>query len=452
MVRYDSYKDSDVRWIGEIPNHWEFKRMKHIIVYKNGVSFKSEYFSKEEKIPVIRIGEVGDIINFDECVKLPISFLEEYEDFIIKRNDIMIGLTGGTIGKSGRYNYDHPSLLNQRVCLLRNRDTLINGFLYYYVKSEIFIRYIFFNCYGGGQDNIGKDDIINMLFPLPSPAEQIKIVEFLDQKTSIIDNLIQKKLRKIELLKEQRTSIINHTVTKGLNPDVKMKDSGVKWIGEIPERWRFIPLKYFTKKKGGIKTGPFGTQLNTKDYELSGVKVINQKTLINEDYNEGDEYISSEKFETLKEFNVKPNDLIMGTRGSFGRLNRTTFGKCSIVPITIPQCVLHPCLIRIRLLFEEMTNEYFYYYVNQSSLFLENVILNSNSTTIEVIYGITLREIQFVVPPITEQKQIIQYLDKKTTEIDTQIILENKKIDLLKEYRQSLISEVVTGKIDVRKN
>ena len=225
-----------------------------------------------------------------------------------------------------------------------------------------------------------------------------------------------------------------------------MKDSGVEWIGEIPREWKFLPTKYFTFEKNGIQTGPFGTQLNTKDYVDFGVKVMNQKTLINEDYEIGEEFISYEKFKKLKGFEVVGGDLIMGTRGSFGSGKRTTFGKVSIVPNELGDCVLHPCLIRIRLKEDLILKNYYSYYVNDSTFFLENVRNTSNSTTIEVIYGITLRDIRIPLPPLSEQKQIVDYLDRETELIDKTVSIEERKVEVLKEYKQSLISEVVTGK------
>ena len=99
MKSYSSYKDSGVEWIGEIPSHWDFKRLKHISNFQSGYSFKSEDFSLDEEIPVVRIGDVGDKIDFNKCVKLPKNFLDEHRDFIIRKNDIMVGMTGGTIGK-----------------------------------------------------------------------------------------------------------------------------------------------------------------------------------------------------------------------------------------------------------------------------------------------------------------------------------------------------------------
>lgn len=206
-------KDSGVEWIGEIPEHWIKCRLKNISTSVNGYSFKSDDFDREYDIPVIRIGDVGDIIDFEDCVKVKSKFLEEKKDYIIRKDDILIGLTGGTIGKSGRYNYEIPSLLNQRVGLLRNKNEVLNGLLYHYVKSEVFIRYIFYDCYGGGQDNISMNDILNMIFPLPPIHEQNQIVEYLHSKTKEIDDLVQLEQKKIDLLKEYRQSLISEVVT-----------------------------------------------------------------------------------------------------------------------------------------------------------------------------------------------------------------------------------------------
>jgi type I restriction enzyme S subunit len=137
MEKYQSYKPSGVEWIGDIPEHWKKCRLKNVSKSVNGYSFKSDDFDREFDIPVIRIGDVGDKIDFEDCIKVKSDFLTDKKDFIVFRNDILIGLTGGTIGKSGRYNYDTPSLLNQRVGLLRNNKDLLNGLLYHYVKSEV---------------------------------------------------------------------------------------------------------------------------------------------------------------------------------------------------------------------------------------------------------------------------------------------------------------------------
>ena len=429
MRKYSSYKDSGVEWIGEIPSHWDKKRLKHLVSYKNGYSFKSDDFSLEEEIPVIRIGDVSEKINFDRCIKLPVHFLEDYSEFIVKRNDILIGLTGGTIGKSCKYNYDNPSLLNQRVCLLRNNNELINQNLYFYVKSEVFIRYIFYECYGGGQDNIGKDEILNMVFPLPPFNEQKQIVTFLDHKTQKIDKLIEITEQKIELLKEKRTSLINHCVTKGLDPNVEMKDSGVEWIGEIPSHWEIKKGKYILK----ILTGNYPKDL-TED--LNGISFFKVDDLNNTEQNY---FIHKSNLIVKEDKNLVPleeNIILFPKRGMTIFTNKVVISKV--------KSYLDPNLMGVRI------------FGNSDIKFILLCIKNRglgdicDSSTIPQINNKHIYPLEFPSPPLHEQRNIVEFIDTETQKIDTLIDKESIRIELLKEYRQSLISNVVTGKIDVR--
>jgi type I restriction enzyme, S subunit len=439
--RYSTYKSSGVEWIGEIPIHWDYKKLKHTVDYKNGCSFKSDDFSLDEKIPVIRIGEVGDEIDFNECVKLPESFLDKYKEFEIKKDDVLIGLTGGTIGKSGRYKYDTPSLLNQRVCLLRNRENIRNGFLYYYVKSEVFIRYIMFDCYGGGQDNIGKDEILNMRVPLPPLPEQEQIVKYLDEKTSQVDGLISITEKKIELLKQKRTSLINEVVTKGLNKDVELKDSGVEWIGEIPKDWERTKMKHITKIFGRI--GYRGYTIEDIVNEGEGVITISPSNVKNDIFTIENEntYISYEKYFQSPEIMIFPNDIILVKTGS-------TIGKTSIIPENVPEMTINPQLIVLK---EIKLFPKYLYYQTVCKFIKESFDVEQTGSTTPTISQEKINEFPILNPPIEEQKQIVKYLDTHTTEIDKLVSIEQRRIETLKEYRQSLISEVVTGKIKVSK-
>jgi type I restriction enzyme, S subunit len=437
--------DISIDWIGKVPIGWEIKRVKHLFFLKKEVSENPT----DEKILSLTFGGivVRDVSSNEG--QLP----ETYNGYTkIYPNDIVMNpmdLRSGWVDKSMYEGIISPSyyVLNTGV------DIVNIGYFNYQLQRHYKERIFFPFGQGVSYDyrwGMGRETLLNFPMLLPPQKTQSGIVSFLDNKTQKIDQLIDLTEKKIKLLKEQRTSLINHCVTKGLNPNVEMKDSGVEWIGEIPSHWKFIPLKYCTGNQGGIQTGPFGTQLNTKDYVEQGVKVMNQKTLIKENYSLGEEYISYEKYESLKGFDVLEGDIIMGTRGSFGGDNRTTFGKCSIVPSGLGDCVLHPCLIRIRLTPSFVNKSYFYFYVNDSSYFLEEIRHTSNSTTIEVIYGVTLKDVRFPIPPINEQEEITSHIKKETTKIDLDIKREKKRINLLKEYRQSLISEVVTGKIDVR--
>jgi len=433
MRKYQSYKSSGVEWIGEIPEHWKKCRLKNVSKSVNGYSFKSDDFDREYDIPVIRIGDVGDIIDFEDCIKVKSDFLKDKKEFIVCRNDILIGLTGGTIGKSGRYNYDTPSLLNQRVGLLRNSKDLLNGLLYHYVKSEVFIRYIYFDCYGGGQDNISMNDILKMVFPLPPLSEQHQIVQFLDEKTDLIDKLISTKERKISLLKEQRSSIINQVVTKGLNPNVKMKDSGVEWIGEIPEHWFCVGTNKVYQDLG---TGTTPTSDNKDYYMEDGFHWITTT-----DLNEGIMYdtltkISNKSIIDYPNLRLYPSGSIYISMygGRIGKLGISTFDSYCNQSV----CVL-PKNDKINVKF------YYYWFLGFQEL-VKNMGRGGGQPNInkEMIKQFPTVKIELI-----EQNEIVEYLDFKTKEIDDLVDLEKKKIDLLKEYRQSLISEVVTGKIKV---
>lgn len=443
-MKYDSYKDSGVEWIGKIPIHWDRKRLKHISESVNGYSFKSDDFDREYDIPVIRIGDVGDTIDFDNCVKVKSHFLEEKSEFIVKKDDILIGLTGGTIGKSGRYNYDSPSLLNQRVGLLRNKESVLNGLLHHYVNSEVFIRYIFFDCYGGGQDNISMNDILNMVFPFPPLSEQQQIVSFLDTKTSLIVSLIEKTQQKIELLKEKRTSLINEVITKGLNPNVEMKDSGVEWIGEIPSHWEKIKLHTLvTSQKLEFQDGNHGELHPIPEEFLEiGVPFIKPKDIQKEKVL----WDSCDRlpFERCEQFRIgfsNNDDVLLVNRG--GSIGKVVY--VSDYDNEFPYFVINPQVTYLRGK-NGLLSKYIFY-ISISDIFQCGIdLIMGHGSTFPFLGLSNMGDFEIVFPNISEQQQIVSYLDEQTQLIDNTISIEEKRIELLKEYRQSLISEVVTGK------
>ncbi|MBI9061968.1 MAG: restriction endonuclease subunit S [Marinilabiliaceae bacterium] len=451
MKKYEKYKDSGIEWLGIIPEHWTQVRLKHIGESITGITYSPDDIVEQNSNSklVLRSSNIQQgKLTLDNNVFVEKNIAHKY---IIQKGDILLCSRNGSrdlIGKN--------ILIDARTegetwgAFMTVYRTQYYKFIYYFFNSQIFkaLSSLFLSS-TINQLTIGvlNDFIIAMPNNLP---EQTTIAAFLDYKTAQIDALIEKKEQLIEKLKLKRQAIINEAVTKGLNPNAKMKDSGIEWLGVIPEHWEVTPLKYLVHSKRGIQTGPFGTQLNTNDYVEHGIKVINQKTLIDEDYNIGEEYISQDKMNELDGFEVFSGDIVMGTRGSFGTNNRTTFGKCSIVPANIQDSVLHPCLIRIRLDENLMNKSFFKFYINDSTHFLEFIVSTSNSTTIEVIYGVTLKNIKFPVPPLNEQKKIAHFITKKTEGIDNVSFKLIAQIEKLKLYRQSLISEAVTGKIDVR--
>jgi type I restriction enzyme S subunit len=272
------------------------------------------------------------------------------------------------------------------------------------------------------RESLNKIEFYVEQLPLPPLLEQTQIVSFLDTKTQKIDELIEKTEQKIELLKEKRTSLINHCVTKGLNPDVEMKDSGVEWIGEIPNKWDVKKLKYFSS----LHTEKEDTSM--EDIKISPENVESYTGICFNLYSEYDG----------KGVPFKSGDIL---------LNKL---RLYLVKILLPDydgfSMGEMIVIRVN---ENVSNKYYFYLLFNQGLI---DLLDSQSTGIkvprvspEIIMGSDLP-----YPPKNEQTQIVEYLDEQTQKIDSTIEKETLRIELLKEYRQSLISEVVTGKVDVR--
>ncbi len=420
MKRYNTYKDSEVEWIGEIPEHWKTSKIKYLGNIGSGDSLDSNkiepergeedypvfggngilgYFSNyNRENPILIIGRVGE-----KCGNVHYSSKKVF----VNDNSLIFD----PISYTSNLYYLFHCLTQRDLNVLRNKNTqpLITGTL---VKNES--------------------------IPLPPLPEQQAIVNYLDEKTGLIDDLIKKKQEKIQLLKEKRTALINHVVTKGLDPEVKMKDSGIEWIGEIPERWLKRKLGHIVNIQGRI--GFKGYKKTDFVDEGEGCLVIggkhidafNKINLTNPDYLHWDKYYES------PEIMVKQGDLILSQRG--------TLGKVLFIDDDYGELTINPSLVLVNKIQENP--KYLWYYLQSFSI-LTQIDLFSSITTIPMLSQDVISGFQIILPPLSEQQQIVTYLDEQTQVIDQTIQQEEQKIELLKEYRQSLISEVVTGKICV---
>ena len=431
MKPYPKYKDSGVEWIGKVPDEWEVKRIKYsfrLITEKNcSLQMKKVALENIESWTGRFIDSEGDY---------------QGEGILFRKGDILFGKLRPYLAKVLNAKFSGASVGD--IFVMRPEFGISSRFAFYRFLSKPFIDIVDGSTFGAKMPRVSWNFIANLPIAVPGYDEQTAIAVYLDRKTAQIDNLISKKQKLIELLKEERAAIINQAVTKGLNPDVPMKDSGIEWLGEIPAHWVVKKIKYLLKsKKGALKTGPFGSQLKNSDMSLEGFKVYNQRSVLDKDFDSGDLFISNEKFLELRDFEVFPGDLLLTSRG--------TIGKCAIFPSNKMRGILHPCLIRIQLDQDLIINDYAELFIQNSRLFAESVAFNSNATTIDVIYGDTLRAVDIVLPPsIKEQNEIVMFVKKQTAKIDQTISKIKKQIDLLQEFRTALISEVVTGKIDVR--
>jgi type I restriction enzyme S subunit len=442
LEKYSSYKDSGVEWLGEIPEHWETQKMKYLgkmfagLTDKKGDDFSKEF--SEDKKPFIPFTNVCNNVKIDSNQMQYVNVKPYEKQNKVQKNDIIFLMSSETlddIGKCSIHLDDEQFYLNSFCKGFRPKKSSINPeFLNYLLQSKTYRNY--FALVGRGFTRINiKQEYINDLFTvLPKEEEQTKIASFLDKKTAQIDSAISQKEKLIELLKEQKQITINKAVTKGLNQNVEFKDSGVEWItketpdgrfGEIPKHWEVEKVKYIFKDSS-IKN--FGNETPLAATQLYGV--VPKDTL---DYRTVEANVSD--LNTFKL--VKENNFVISLRSFEGGIEYSAHRGIISPAYTVMEAL------------QDIGYKYFKY------LFKSNIFIQALN-----IYKTGIREgqnISFVkfkddfipLPPIEEQEDIAQYLDKQTVKIDKAIKLQQNYITKLKEYKVTLIDSIVTGKVKV---
>ena len=427
MERHDSYKPSEIDWVGDIPSHWETVQPKYKL---SRVTRPPE--EEDEVVTCFRDGVVTLRKNRREDGFT--NSLKEHGYQQIRPGDLVVHEMDGFAGAIGISDSKGKSTPVYTVIEPDGRTDL--RYISYLLremsktgKIESLARSI---------RERTTDFRWNMWsvihFPFPPSDEQNQISDYLDRKTLQIDDLIEKTERKIKLLKEQRSSLINQCVTKGLDPNVEMKDSGVEWIGEMPEHWSLSKLKYETDLIVD------GTHF-TPNYQDDGVPFLRVTDLLNDEIDRGKtRYISRDEHETLiQRCCPQKGDLLLSKNGTIGRTKVVDWDWEFSIFVSL-------CLIRLKDTYSPDLLSYFF----QSALFDTQISEGSKQSTVTNLHLDKIREFILINSPIEEQFHIVSHLDKETSKVDQMVDIETKRIELLKEYRQSLISNVVTGKIDVR--
>jgi len=427
MKKYDNYKDSEIEWIGEIPEHWEILRGKEILKFKNGYPFASNLFThdKNEGFPLIRIRDLKSA-NFSTFYKGEII-----SDALIEDGDLIIGMDGDF----NVVKWDKgQALLNQRLCKINGRKNLTTNFLFYCLPY--YLKIINDLTYFTTVKHLSNNDLFDKKYIIPSLEEQTSIVNFLDYKTSQLDTLIAKKQQFIILLQEELIAVINRAVTKGLDSEAKMKDSGVEWLGEIPEHWNITKIKYQFNIQGGGTPSKENPSYWNGDIPWVSPKDMKQKEIID----------TIDKTNLLGIYNsaskiVEPESLLMVVRS--GILQRTIPIGINKVPVSLNQDIksfTSNGSYSIHLLY--------YFIKGWETQLLEDWI--KEGATVESIEMEYLLNFSLYVPPSSEQIDIVKFIESEEKSVLTIITKTQQEIELLKEYKTALISEVVTGKVDVR--
>lgn len=444
MKRYENYKDSGVEWIGEIPVHWELTKVKFVINpkgYKAG-PFGSSLITSElllnGTIKVFSPEHVAEKEISEEWY-LPENRAEEMSQFMVKDKDVVLPIVG-TLGLARVFNVskDGIGIINQRLARIScNPSKLIPEFFCSLMKdTSNYQEYFHLKARGSILSHLNKETIVSMPIVIPDIEEQKLIINYLDRKTAQIDDLIAKKERLIQLLEEERIAMINQAVTKGLDPTVPMKDSGIEWLGEIPEHWKCYRIDWVTNIVRGNTGFRRDELLDSGEYIALQYGKTYKVDIVDERF----KFFVNNEFYKESQIVFKGDTILISTSETIEDLGHTCYYNIENVGLLGgEQILLKP---NREILYEK----YLYQYARQFCLELRKYAKGLKVFRFNIN---DLKQIFIAIPSIEEQIRIVNFLDCETIRLENLTSKMKQEISLLKEYKTALISEVVTGKVDV---
>lgn len=415
-------KDSGIEWIGEIPKDWEITKIGMLY------NLRITKVSDTDYAP-LSVTKMGVLPQLETVAKT-----NAHDDRkLVKKGDFVINSRSDRRGSCGISDYyGSVSLIN---IVLEPKNNMSSGYYSCLFKTVQFADEFYKNGHGIVDDlwTTGWQDMKRIILPVPHYSEQQQIADYLDTKCSEIDATAEDIQKEIDLLEDYKKSVITEVVTKGLNPDAEMKDSGIEWIGEIPKGWKIIRLKYITNSIGdGLHGTPNYDDLGTIFF-INGNNLGNRKISITEKTNR----LTEEEYKKCGVVKLDKCTLLMSLNGTYG-----TLSMYDNEPIMLSKSVgyINVC--------NKETKEYLYYFL-QSSLAQNQMTISLAGTTIANLSLATVRNLKICLPSICEQQQIADYLDIKCSEIDALIADKKRQLEILADYKKSLIYEYVTGKKEV---
>ena len=423
MKRYDSYKDSGVEWIGKIPSHWDLLKGKYSTKVVSGFPFNSDLFTYDEDDSYLPLIRIRDITNLTTEVRYKGKYPEES---VVNNGDVLIGMDGDfniSLWKGEK------GLLNQRVCRLVETDRLDKKYAYYMLGFPL--KCINDVTYSTTVKHLSTYDILDSILPVPPINEQKEIANYLDKKCGEIDKAIATQEKRVELLKELRQNIITQAVTRGINPNAPLKDSGVEWIGEVPEHWKVMKIKHLAYTNSG------STPKNIKGKGSDDATIVWVRTTdLNDNMvMDSSEYLTKDEYESASCPWLPQYTVLVAMYGGVG-----TIGKYGILGIesTVNQAL---CSLNYK---KEMNQFFLFYCISAIRRYWMKFAASSRKDP--NISQEIIRNVELPVPPLSEQQEIVSYIESQTARLDKSIEKAEHQIELLQELKQSIITEVVTGK------
>lgn len=430
-----------MEWLGEVPEEWEVSQIKRTTYLKARIGWNgltSEEFQEQAFAYLVTGSDFREkFVKWDECYQVEQARYEDDPFIQLQDGDLLI-TKDGTIGKLAIVSgLDRPACLNSGIFVTRPLNTYRTDFMYWVLSSCVFKIFCDLKSFGSTITHLYQNVFERFTFPAPTEHEQTAIAAFLDRETAKIDALIAEQQRLIALLAEKRQAIISHAVAKGLNPDVSMKPSGVKWMGgEVPAHWELLPLRrvinkfvdYRGKTPSICETGiPLVTASTVRDGKI--------------EHSRAPSYITQETYDKWMVRGFPDiGDVVFTTEGA-------TFGETGrIVDATV---ALAQRLILFKVNPNKLSKGFLFYHFI-SDFGRAEQWSNTTGTTVFGIKASKLKATKITLPPLTEQKEIERHIERETKLFIEAESMASQAIKLLQERRIALISAAVTGQIDVR--
>ncbi|MFS8366663.1 restriction endonuclease subunit S [Acetobacter oryzifermentans] len=439
--KYPAYKDSGVEWIGEIPEGWSVSSIKRCSYLKARVGWKgltSDEFEENSYAYLVTGSDFkSSRIQWRQCYQVNKARYDDDPFIHLIEGDLLI-TKDGTVGKLALVEgLDKPACLNSGIFLLRPLHSYLTNFMEWVLRSKLFSHFVDLRSYGSTINHLYQNVFEEFSFPLPTFSEQKAIASFLECECAKIDALIAEQERLITLLQEKRQAVISHAVTKGLEPNVPMKESGIEWIKKIPSHWKTQQLKLFSQFVSGATPSK-----DNLDFWSGNIPWVSPKDMKTHYLLDTHDHISENALSHSATRLIQPDNILIVVRS--GILQRTIPVAINTIPATINQDI-KGIILNKKIILPDFLLFIIQGYTN---FFLS--VWSKQGATVESIEMKYLENTHVTLPPIAEQQNIISYLRNKCNTFNKLIKKTKKNTLLLKERRSALISAAVTGKIDVR--
>ena len=444
--RYSYYFNTD------LPAHWIAKHLCHL-AKQHKTSFVDGPFGSDLKssdyqssgVPLIQLNNIRDGKHFLRNMKFVTEEKkEELSRHVAVPGDIVIAKMAEPVARSAVVASDYVEYVIVDDCIKMTPDLVKVdlSFLIWAINSDVVRINAELVSTGTTRIRISLGDLKKLKIPYPPLLEQKGIANFLDHETAKIDTLIEEQKTLIRLLQEKRQAVISHAVTKGLNPDVPLKDSGVEWLGQVPEHWQISPLKYLVQDTSGIQMGPFGGMLKELEYVETGFKLYGQENTISGDFSKGTRWLTQERYNDLSNYNLENGDIVLTRKGSLG--------NARLIDSLKTPGVIDSDTIRVRVNLAKLNGEFLSLLMHEAHYIAEQIQRTHRGSVLPGLNSETISNLKIMAPPLMEQNELMIEIKKLTKFYDHSLDECFLRCDLLAERRTALISAAVTGKIDVR--